>query len=97
MKIISFISTDVLAGRLHQQVIRQILKHLGLWTQMSSRDPPNTNFSPKNHEPVYEIFDDLPLTNILLVKGLYAFNPWQILSRVNTQADDCPCYDESCP
>jgi len=28
-----------------QQVIRQILKHLGLWTQMPSRDPPNTDVS----------------------------------------------------
>jgi len=56
MKIISFI-TD-------QQVIRQILKHLGLWTPATSRDPPNTNFSPKNHGPVYEIFDDLYAFNI---------------------------------
>ena len=60
MKIISFI-TD-------QKVIRQILKHLGsplkaygdkLWTQMSSRDPPNAASSPKNNELVYEFFDDL--------------------------------------
>jgi hypothetical protein len=51
MKIISFI-TD-------QQVIRQILKHLGLWIPATSRDPPNTSSAPKNHEPVYEIFDDL--------------------------------------
>jgi len=50
MKIVSFI-TD-------QQVIRQILKHLGLWTQMSSRDPPDTKSSPKNHELIYEFFDD---------------------------------------
>ncbi|WP_295103216.1 hypothetical protein [uncultured Candidatus Kuenenia sp.] len=57
MKIISFI-TD-------QQVIRQILKHLGLWAPIPSRDPPNTNFSPKNHEPVYELFDDLSAFNIL--------------------------------
>lgn len=55
MKIVSFI-TD-------QEVIRQILKHLGLWIPAPTRDPPNTNSSPKNHEPVYEIFDDL-----------YAFN-----------------------
>ena len=34
MKIVSFI-TD-------QQVIRQILKHLGLWTPTPSRDPPGT-------------------------------------------------------
>ena len=41
VKIISFI-TD-------QQVIRQILKHLGFWTQTPSRDPPppNTEFSLK--------------------------------------------------
>ncbi|MFO0795342.1 MAG: transposase [Candidatus Brocadiaceae bacterium] len=39
MKIISFI-TD-------QQVIRQILKHLGLWTPASSRDPPGVSSSPK--------------------------------------------------
>lgn len=51
MKIISFITG--------QQVIRQILKHLGLWTQTSSRDPPNTTSSPKNNELVYEPFDDL--------------------------------------
>ena len=51
MKIISFI-TD-------QQVIRQMLKHLSLWTQTSSRDPPNTTSSPKNNELVYELFDDL--------------------------------------
>ena len=55
MKIISFI-TD-------QQVIRQILKHLGLWTPTPSRDPPNTNSSPKNHELVYEFFDDLSAFN----------------------------------
>ncbi len=55
MKIISFI-TD-------QQVIRQILKHLGLWISAPFRDPPNTESSHINHEPVYEIFDDL-----------YAFN-----------------------
>ena len=55
--------TDALAGRLYQQVIRQILKHLSLWIMAPSRDPPNTNSSPKNHEPVYEMFDDL-----------YAFN-----------------------
>jgi hypothetical protein len=50
MKVISFI-TD-------QQVIRRILKHLGLWTQTTSRDPPNTASSPKNNELVYEFFDD---------------------------------------
>jgi len=55
MKIVSFI-TD-------QQVIRQILKHLGLWTLTSSRDPPNTSSAPKNHEPVYEFFDDLSAFN----------------------------------
>ena len=56
MKIISFI-TD-------QELIRQILKHLRLWMPTPSRDPPNTNFSPKNHEPVYELFDDLSVFNI---------------------------------
>ena len=55
MKIISFI-TD-------QQVIRQTLKHLSLWTQMPSRDPPNTEASPKNNELVYEFFDDLSAFN----------------------------------
>ena len=55
MKIISFI-TD-------QQVIRQILKHLGLWTRTSSRDPPNTKSSAKNHELIYEFFDDLSAFN----------------------------------
>jgi hypothetical protein len=57
MKIISFI-TD-------QEVIRQILKHLGLWMPTPSRDPPDTKSSPKDHELVYEIFDDLPAFNIL--------------------------------
>ncbi|MCR4293395.1 MAG: hypothetical protein NUV76_11020 [Candidatus Kuenenia sp.] len=47
-----------------QEVIRQILKHLGLWMPKPSRDPPNINPSPKNHEPVYEIFDDLYAFNI---------------------------------
>ena len=61
MKIISFISTDALPGRLYQQVIRQIL---GLWTPAPSRDPPNTSSAPKNHEPVYEFFDDLSAFNI---------------------------------
>ena len=79
MKIISFI-TDL-------EVIRQIQKHLGLWIPAPSRDPPNTESSHINHEPVYELFDDLPLTNILFVKGLSAFN---------IQANDCPGYDESC-
>ena len=46
-------------SRKNFQVIRQILKHLGLWIPAPSRDPPNTNFSTKHHEPVYEIFDDL--------------------------------------
>ncbi len=55
MKIISFI-TD-------QEVLRQILKHLGLWMPAPSRDPPNKEYSPKNHEPVYEIFDDLHTFN----------------------------------
>ena len=41
-----------------QQVIRQILKHLGLWTLTSSRDPPNTKSSAKNNELVYELFGD---------------------------------------
>jgi len=64
MKIISFISTDALAGRLYKQVIRQILKHLGLWLPVPSRDPPNTESSHINHEPVYELFDDLSAFNI---------------------------------
>ncbi len=55
VKIISFI-TD-------QWVIRQRLKHLGLWIPAPSRDPPNTNVSTKDHEPVYEIFDDLHAFN----------------------------------
>lgn len=55
MKIISFI-TD-------QQVIHRILKHLGLWTQASSRDPPGVSSSPKNSELVYEFFDDLSVFN----------------------------------
>mgnify|MGYP001582376570 FL=1 len=46
------------------EVIRQILKHLDLWTQTPSRDPPNTNSSPKNHELIYEFFDDLSAFNI---------------------------------
>jgi len=50
VKIISFI-TD-------KQVIRQILKHFGLWTLTSSRDPPGTKSSPKDPELVYEFFDD---------------------------------------
>ena len=55
MKIISFI-TD-------QQVIRQILKHLGLWTPAPSRDPPGTKSSPKDHALVYEFLDDLSAFN----------------------------------
>ncbi len=39
MKIISFI-TD-------QEVLRQILKHLGLWMPAPSRDPCNKELSPK--------------------------------------------------
>jgi hypothetical protein len=46
-----------------------------------------TNSSLKNHEPVYELFNDLPLTNTLFVKGLSAFNE---------HADAWPGYDESC-
>lgn len=42
-----------------QRVIRQILKHLGLWTQTPSRDYPDIKSSPKNSELVYELFDDL--------------------------------------
>lgn len=50
MKIISF--------NTGQQVIRQTLKHLSLWTQMPSRDPPNLYlthrqmFSPIMMDPV---------------------------------------------
>lgn len=66
MKTIGFI-TD-------QEVIRQILKHLGLWMPMPSRDPPNTNFSPKNHELVYEIFDGLSSIYWQMI-GLAMMNP----------------------
>jgi len=55
MKIVSFIT--------EQQVIRQILKHLGLWTPMPSRDPPGVTSSPKNSELVYELFDNLSAFN----------------------------------
>lgn len=48
-----------------QRVIRQILKHLGLWTPAPSRDPPNTKSYYKNHELVYEFFDDLTAFNTL--------------------------------
>lgn len=56
MKIISFI-TD-------QQIIRQILKHLGLWMPTPSRDPPNKEYFPKNHDLAYELFDDMSVFNI---------------------------------
>ena len=49
MKIISFITEDF--------VIKQILKHLGLWRQKPSRSPP-----PKTVELIYEpIYDDWPI------------------------------------
>ena len=48
MKIISFITENLL--------IKQILKHLGLWQQKPSRSPPSP---PKTGELVYEpIYDD---------------------------------------
>jgi len=31
---------------------------------MSSRDPPGTKSAPKNHELVYEFFDDLSAFNV---------------------------------
>jgi hypothetical protein len=62
MKIISFINEYL--------VIRQILKHLGLWVQKPSRDPPSRHPSPENsvlesldrgNELIYEPFyDDWP-------------------------------------
>ncbi len=69
-----------------RQVIRQILKHPGLWTPAPSRNPPGTE-SSHNNELIYGFFDERPLTNILFVKGLPAFN---------AQADGCSDYDESC-
>lgn len=48
MKIISFI-TDL-------KTIRKILEHLGLWTEMPSRDPPP--LTQDSQEVVYEPFDD---------------------------------------
>jgi hypothetical protein len=50
MKIISFITDP--------QVIRQILEHLGLWVQKSSRDPPRQETFDQNGQIVYEPFDD---------------------------------------
>ncbi len=50
MKIISFIT--------EASVIRQILQHLGLWSQTLSRDPPNQETSTDNGEIIYEPFDD---------------------------------------
>ena len=50
MKIISFIT--------YPQVIWQILEHLGLWVQKSSRDPPSQEAPHENGEIVYEPFDD---------------------------------------
>jgi hypothetical protein len=50
MKIISFITKA--------SVIRQILKHLGLWSQPLSRDPPNLEVATDNGRIIYEPFDD---------------------------------------
>ncbi len=50
VKIISFI-TDFI-------VVRQILEHLDLWEQKSSRDPPNRETASGNNELIYEPFDD---------------------------------------
>jgi len=50
MKIISFITDP--------QVIRQILEHLGLWGQKSSRDPPSQEAFDQNGQIVYEPLDD---------------------------------------
>ncbi len=48
MKIISFINEFL--------IIRQILEHLGLWSQKPSRDPPDRDFSLENNELTYEPF-----------------------------------------
>ena len=50
MKIISFITDP--------QLIRQILEHLGVSVQKSSRDPPSQEAPHENGEIVYEPFDD---------------------------------------
>ena len=51
MKVISFITEDF--------VIKQILKHLGLWQQKPSRSPPSP---PKTVELVYvPCYDDWPI------------------------------------
>ncbi len=55
MKIISFIT--------YPRLIGQILEHLGLWVQESSRDPPSQEASHKNGEIVYEPFK--PALNLI--------------------------------
>ena len=42
MRIISFITDEI--------TIKEILSHLGLWSQKPSRDPPNQNSSQKNND-----------------------------------------------
>ena len=77
MKIIGFI-TD-------HQVIWQILNHLNLWSQRTSRDPPDTEPSPKNYELVYELFDDLPAFNIQ-ADGWYGYD-----ESCTTSNETFPC------
>ena len=50
MRIISFITDEI--------TIKEILSHLGLWSQKPSRDPPKENSSSKINELVYEPIDD---------------------------------------
>ena len=53
MRIISFITDEI--------VTKEILDHLGLWTQKPSRDPPKENSGNKINELVYEpIVNDWP-------------------------------------
>ncbi len=48
MKIISFIDEFL--------IIKQILEHLGIWSQKPSRDPPDRNTSLEDNELTYEPF-----------------------------------------
>jgi len=49
-------------------------EHLGLWTQTPSRDPSGTKSSPKNHELVYEFFDDLSVFNAQQADGWQGYD-----------------------
>ena len=82
MKIISFINEFL--------IIRQILEHLGLWSQKPSRDPPDRNSSPS-------VLESLDRGNELTYSPSEIQQSWNseaIISQGEPFYEDCSGFEE---